>query len=58
MPQHLQNEDSLFPGLPRGKATQSQKESTMISELLFNSVVLSLEISLGMPFPKESDSRF
>ena len=56
MTQCAQNEDSLFPGLPRCEAIQSQKESTVISELLFISVVLSLDLPLGMPFSKESDS--
>lgn len=56
MPQCAQNEDSFILGLPRGEATQSQKENTEISELLFISVMLGLDTPFEMPFLKESDS--
>lgn len=56
MPQCAQNEDSLILGLPGAEATQSQKESTVISHLLLIPVVLGLDIPLEMPFLKKSVS--
>lgn len=55
MPQHAQDEGSLFPRLPRDDVIQSQKETAVTSEFLFISMVLDLDIPLGMPFPKESN---
>lgn len=56
VPQGAQNEDSLILELPGAEATQSQKESTMISELLLIPMVPGWDTPLEMPFLKKSES--
>lgn len=53
--QCTQNEDFIILGLPGGEATQSQKETTVVSELLLIPVVPGLDIPLEMPFLRKSD---